>query len=402
MFNTECVRRLRTCGYEVFLPQESDVNASAEPTAKDIFRSDTARILESDVLVVCLDQETIDSGVACEVGLAYAFGIPIVGLYTDIRQYRSGRGRMYKNLYVLGAIEVFGKIVTNVNELLTLIPAYQAVDKDSINNVVRHFDAIATRYGDFVEQLESWYSPRWSLQNEVQNHIDLTHAMRILEIGCGIGKLGHQLCKQNPTLSYLGYDAASEMTATAKKLHTSERCNYTSDISRARSFGRESPIDLVLASFVLHDQPRKEKALVEMESYVKAGGHILTIDLSTRDLPRLVSTLKRGLSSPALIQDSRFEPTWILPAIRGRGIELVKYESKIMSIAFPSQNALEEYFEIFGIYRGMDLPLGLDKNAYLDNRDRLGNVIETIRFPFEDQRVFDICLLRKTDSIQAS
>jgi nucleoside 2-deoxyribosyltransferase len=94
---------LRKGGYQVFLPQEAAVNKPIEessPSAEDIFRGDTSEILESDLLIACIDQETIDCSVACEIGVAFAYGIPVVGLYTDIRQYRKGRGQMYKNLWL--------------------------------------------------------------------------------------------------------------------------------------------------------------------------------------------------------------------------------------------------------------------------------------------------------------
>jgi nucleoside 2-deoxyribosyltransferase len=113
-FNAYYVERLREVGYDVFLPQEAAVNEEILPIAEDVFRVDTTAVINSCLLVACLDQETIDSGVACEIGLAYAFGIPIIGLYTDIRQYRQGPGKMYKNLYVIGAIESIGEIVRSV------------------------------------------------------------------------------------------------------------------------------------------------------------------------------------------------------------------------------------------------------------------------------------------------
>src|SRR5258708_13798878 len=117
-FNSHYGGGLRKVGFDVFLPQESVANKGAAPTARDIFKSDTVEILNSDLLVACLDQETIDSGVACEVGIAYTYGIPIIGLYNDIRQYRQGDGHMYKNLYVIGAIELVGTIVRNMDKLL--------------------------------------------------------------------------------------------------------------------------------------------------------------------------------------------------------------------------------------------------------------------------------------------
>ena len=120
IFNARCAEALRGAGYQVFLPQDAAVNSvssDSEPDAGGVFRNDTSAILDADLLVACIDQETIDSGVACEIGIARAHGIPIIGLYTDIRQRRQGIGRMYKNLYVLGAIESVGEVVSTVEKL---------------------------------------------------------------------------------------------------------------------------------------------------------------------------------------------------------------------------------------------------------------------------------------------
>lgn len=123
-FNAHCAERLREAGYDVFLPQEAPLTKESSPAAKDVFRTDTEAILSSHLLVAGLDQEAIDSGVACEIGIAHASGVPIVGLYTDIRQFRRGRAQMYKNLYVIGAVETSGRIVSSLDELLRVLPEF--------------------------------------------------------------------------------------------------------------------------------------------------------------------------------------------------------------------------------------------------------------------------------------
>src|SRR5262245_44046626 len=78
-FNRDAVSKLRNTGFEVFSPQELAINNSnEEPSPDSIFRTDTAALLQSDVIVACLDAETIDAGVACEIGIAYSSGLPIV------------------------------------------------------------------------------------------------------------------------------------------------------------------------------------------------------------------------------------------------------------------------------------------------------------------------------------
>jgi len=118
-FNSRCVELLRSHGHLVTSPQENTFNlSSAEPTAAQIFSGDTSQIRSCDVLVACIDQETIDAGVACEIGIAWALGKRIVGLYTDFRRNRTGRFSMYKNPYVIGCIEDRGVIVSTLLELL--------------------------------------------------------------------------------------------------------------------------------------------------------------------------------------------------------------------------------------------------------------------------------------------
>jgi nucleoside 2-deoxyribosyltransferase len=122
-FNEVSVARVRAAGYSVFLPQEAFSN-NADPSNEEIFRVDTDELLSCDVVVACLDQFPIDSGVACEIGVAHGANIPVIGLYTDIRSKRVGPGRMYKNQYVLGAIEDNGEIVSGVDELVKILPKY--------------------------------------------------------------------------------------------------------------------------------------------------------------------------------------------------------------------------------------------------------------------------------------
>ena len=116
-FNRVSAERVRAAGYSIFLPQEAFAG-DADPSNEEIFRADTRELQASDVVVACIDQFPIDTGVACEIGVAYASGIPVIGLYTDIRKDREGQGRLYKNQYVLGAIEASGTIVGSIDELI--------------------------------------------------------------------------------------------------------------------------------------------------------------------------------------------------------------------------------------------------------------------------------------------
>lgn len=118
-FNELCVEALRENGYVVLNPQENTFNQGAITcNANEIFSKDTEMIQECDIFIACIDQETINCGVACELGITWTLNKRLLGLYTDFRQFRKGEGRMYKNLYVTGCIKSHGTIVSNINDLL--------------------------------------------------------------------------------------------------------------------------------------------------------------------------------------------------------------------------------------------------------------------------------------------
>lgn len=118
-FNHECVQLLRQEGFTVLNPQENRFNkCQTESSAAEIFGKDTAMVFDCDILIACIDQECIDCGVACELGIAWSLSKKIFGLYTDFRQFRKDEGKMYKNPYVIGCIENKGKIFSNISDLI--------------------------------------------------------------------------------------------------------------------------------------------------------------------------------------------------------------------------------------------------------------------------------------------
>jgi len=393
-YNTHVVEKLRDTGFEVFLPQESQVNESLSPASEEIFRTDSAAVLASRLLVACLDQETIDSGVACEVGLAYAFNIPIIGLYTDIRQHRQGKARMYKNLYVLGAIEAHGEMVASVDELITAIPKYLEPISDPTAPVDQHYDDVAQDYSAFVKELESWYEPSLDWVLHVDEWVRVNKPSRILEFGCGPGHLGKHLRENNSEIEYLGFDSSRAMVTQAQRTAEDEPY-YTSDPDRVLSEAHSKPFDLVVAPFTLHDHIDKRHTVEVLRDCIRVGGTILIIDLSTQDLPEIIRYLRNRLALPCNVHDNRINPQWVLACSQQLGLEIVSYELALTHISFASFAELNRYFEMFGIYDGMDLPLGLQYRRDVNWPVRVAEAFQECTFPFQDQRIFVICTLRK-------
>lgn len=400
-YNRHCVDILRQAGYLVFLPQEANINVEVRPSSLDIFQIDTAAVMKSRLMIACLDQETIDSGVACELGIAYSLGIPVIGLYTDVRQHRRGPGRMYKNPYIIGAIESNGVIVNDFEELLKVIPCFLSCKKPSPHNnefgdiVERHYEKISAMYSGFIIKMESWYKTPWNPKTLVDDLIKKEQPKQVLEIGCGTGEIGAYIVNNYSEISYRGYDTSRKMISIAQEKCQNERCSFTSDYQEIRSYSLSTPFDIAIALFTLHDHSDKRETLSLLAESIRSRGCILIIDLSIYDLPRLVRLLKVGLARPIIDLDPRIDPAWLVYAAGEIELKTEKCELFLPIINFPTADDIDEYMNMFGIYLGMDLPLGLRPHAREDCRNRIKKVWSNWDFPFTDQRVFVECILRK-------
>lgn len=141
LYNAEIANQIRATYPQVtiYLPQENaainDKSAYADSTM--IAQADTEKVLESDLMIALLDGLTIDPGVASEIGVAYAKGIPVLGLYTDSRQQGAENQQKlsalktvaenqfhYLNLYTVGLIKLNGEIYSSEAALLAGLANY--------------------------------------------------------------------------------------------------------------------------------------------------------------------------------------------------------------------------------------------------------------------------------------
>lgn len=124
---------------ELYVPQENgeinDKNAYADSIL--IAKQDTDQLVASDIMIAILDGQTMDVGVATEIGVAYQAGIPVVALYSDSRQQGATNQKKlaalqevaesqfpYVNLYTVGLVKTNGVVVDNVDALIEKIGIY--------------------------------------------------------------------------------------------------------------------------------------------------------------------------------------------------------------------------------------------------------------------------------------
>ena len=139
--NANIVAQLRSeiPGINIYLPQENAAinDKQAYADSKMIALADTDELVGSDLVIAVLDGISIDAGVASEIGVAYAKGIPMIGLYTDSRQQGATNSKKlaalatiaenqfhYLNLYTTGLIKLNGTIVNNVPALVAAVKEY--------------------------------------------------------------------------------------------------------------------------------------------------------------------------------------------------------------------------------------------------------------------------------------
>lgn len=115
----EIASQLENRGVEVYLPHRDGgdlgtviFNEERHSLRENLFREDLGRIRESDFLVALLDGQDSDSGTCVEIGIAFAAGMPIFGVKTDLER----RGSVVNNM-VWGACDSGKRIFTDTDSL---------------------------------------------------------------------------------------------------------------------------------------------------------------------------------------------------------------------------------------------------------------------------------------------
>ena len=353
-FNTKCVTILRQDGYQVFLPQEIIENNPKEiksPSSRSIFNKDTSAIIDSDLIIACIDQESIDSGVACEIGIACMTGIPILALYTDFRQYRIGDGRMYKNPYILGAIESNGKVFSDFETLRKEIKIY--LNKEELPDLVSHFSDIAKNYSEFIINLDKKYTQPFFIPGIVDKHIRETRPTTVMEFGCGDGKLLEKLGNDYNRIKFIGFDSTAMINQSKQKINFSRNVELYDNFETIKENYGHRKIDLIMLIFSLHDNNNQFDILEKMTSLLRPNSKLLFLELMQGDLPNLTESLRKGLSLPMKSFDSRLNVGSInyFSKILQFKIELINLH--IPEIIFNSADELFAYIQFFGIDKGL-------------------------------------------------
>lgn len=111
---------------------------------------------------------------------------------------------------------------------------------------------------------------------EELGRLNLAGGERILDVGCGNGKITAEIATCVPRGSVLGVDPSHDMIAFATQHHVSrEHPNLRFEVADVRTFSFQQEFDLIVSFNALHWVPEQEAALRSLQRALKPGGQTL-------------------------------------------------------------------------------------------------------------------------------
>jgi SAM-dependent methyltransferase len=176
-------------------------------------------------------------------------------------------------------------------------------------STARRLAALNQRF--YAEHAENFADARPRLPAGVQRVLaDITPGQRVLEVGCGDGKVGRALARTG-VAAYLGVDLSQAMLDRARRYTEAEERKAVIDFQPAdladpdwTDVLPQDPFDWAVAFAVFHHLPGKAlrgRALRDVAAHVRAGGRVVISNWQFSRSPRLMSRVadwaQAGLST---------------------------------------------------------------------------------------------------------
>ena len=140
-----------------------------------------------------------------------------------------------------------------------------------------------------------------AMATEVLALLRLDGSERVLDVGCGNGKVTAEIASRVPNGTVLGVDSSPDMIAAASHpFGPKVRPNLRFEVADARQLPFRHEFDLVVSFNALHWVPEQEQALRSIRSALTSAG---------RAQLRLVSAGERK-SLENVIEETRLSPPW--------------------------------------------------------------------------------------------
>ena len=153
----------------------------------------------------------------------------------------------------------------------------------------RYFNRWAGGYDRSLAQV--WFRENHRVILEV---LDPRVDARVLDLGCGTGRLARRVAARVPQGAVLGIDPADEMIRVAAR-HSGENLRFAVGSSEAIPAG-EGAFDAAVSTISFHHWARPAESLREIARVLRPGGRVLILDLCCDDpLMGVVDRVQRWL-----------------------------------------------------------------------------------------------------------
>ena len=140
-----------------------------------------------------------------------------------------------------------------------------------------------------------------AMAREVLALLDLKGSERVLDVGCGNGKVTAEIASRVPAGTILGVDSSAEMIASARRQFGPEvRPNLRFEVADARQLPFRREFDLVVSFNALHWVPEQEQALRSIRSALRSHG--------TAQLRLVPAGQRKSLEN--VIEETRLSSRW--------------------------------------------------------------------------------------------
>jgi SAM-dependent methyltransferase len=138
----------------------------------------------------------------------------------------------------------------------------------------RYGQQSAMEDASMVGTLEAQAQIIWPLERPLLERLGLPRARRVLDLGCGTGRIAGRVAAEWPHLAVTGVDLYEGHLAVARREFPSERLpNLTFQQGDARASGLPAAtFDAVLIRHMLHALPDPEAVLAEAVRLLRPGG----------------------------------------------------------------------------------------------------------------------------------
>lgn len=108
----------------------------------------------------------------------------------------------------------------------------------------------------------------------------LEQGIKVLDIGCGMGKAVNMMAKRFPDSIFYGYDLSTEAIEVAKKeANENGNSNTVFQIQDILNLTLKEKFDLITAFDAIHDQPKPDEVLGNIYKSLNGGGIFLMQDI---------------------------------------------------------------------------------------------------------------------------